>query len=355
MLQLSKAPFDIKSLTVLPAAGPCTTCLFRTGNQKELFDDIKGSDVCTKPACYDEKVASWWKSSDTKERKLSVAECTKLFPYEHSPSDMGYSTGYIDLAEKHYRGGKTKTYGELVGGQVEVFLALDRAYKLHRLATRAAVDAAINRHPDFKRAAASSNSRERQHKLDRAREKETNARISAAVEEQFQKDSSFDNVLCLRLWLMWYFLDRSWTLEDFLKARGVEVSSSNRHSKIVAFVDGLKDGEIWGVIFWTVVKDLLSGLKSHSKEEESLLGSILELWSVDHKAIAKQVKAEFDAKEKARAEKEKLKKAKAKKKAKQSGKAKAATVQTVHAPEPANEDDFDDVEEEIEELEEVEE
>lgn len=56
MLALKAAPFDVKDAELLPAAGPCTTCLKRTGNQPLLFADLlaeKGcADVCTDPSCF---------------------------------------------------------------------------------------------------------------------------------------------------------------------------------------------------------------------------------------------------------------------------------------------------------------
>jgi ParB/RepB/Spo0J family partition protein len=41
MLQLSSAPFDIKDANLVPKAGDCIKCPKRTGNQADLFGDIK--------------------------------------------------------------------------------------------------------------------------------------------------------------------------------------------------------------------------------------------------------------------------------------------------------------------------
>lgn len=55
MLDLAAAPFAIKDAKLLAHAGACTTCIKRTGNQPELFDDVKSKDVCTDTACFAEK------------------------------------------------------------------------------------------------------------------------------------------------------------------------------------------------------------------------------------------------------------------------------------------------------------
>lgn len=56
MLPLERAEFDTTDAQLVPAAGPCTKCPKRTGNQRELFADIKSADVCTDPACFRSKI-----------------------------------------------------------------------------------------------------------------------------------------------------------------------------------------------------------------------------------------------------------------------------------------------------------
>ena len=55
MLALKDAPFDAKDAALVPAAGACTTCPKRTGNQPDLFGDIKSRDICTDPKCFASK------------------------------------------------------------------------------------------------------------------------------------------------------------------------------------------------------------------------------------------------------------------------------------------------------------
>ena len=58
MTRLEHAPFDPVDATLCPAAGACTDCHKRTGNQPELFGDIAHDDTCTDSVCYDGKTAA---------------------------------------------------------------------------------------------------------------------------------------------------------------------------------------------------------------------------------------------------------------------------------------------------------
>lgn len=54
-VDLTRALFKLSDATLLPLAGACTKCPKKTGNQPEVFGDIKSADVCTDPDCYAEK------------------------------------------------------------------------------------------------------------------------------------------------------------------------------------------------------------------------------------------------------------------------------------------------------------
>jgi len=58
-LDLKNAPFDTEDATLLPAAGACTGCPKRTGNNPLLFPEIRNKSLCTDPACYHAKVQAF--------------------------------------------------------------------------------------------------------------------------------------------------------------------------------------------------------------------------------------------------------------------------------------------------------
>lgn len=55
MLRLAVAPFDTADATLYPDAGPCGTCLKRTGANPDLFGDVSDADTCTDTACFQVK------------------------------------------------------------------------------------------------------------------------------------------------------------------------------------------------------------------------------------------------------------------------------------------------------------
>ncbi len=55
-LDLKHAPFDTEDANLLPAAGACSACPKRTGNNPLLFPELRNKSLCTDPACYQAKV-----------------------------------------------------------------------------------------------------------------------------------------------------------------------------------------------------------------------------------------------------------------------------------------------------------
>jgi ParB/RepB/Spo0J family partition protein len=58
MLRLDQARFPITDVTLVPSAGSCRECPKRTGANPDLFSDVGSADVCTDPACHEEKVVA---------------------------------------------------------------------------------------------------------------------------------------------------------------------------------------------------------------------------------------------------------------------------------------------------------
>lgn len=54
-LSLQQATFPPDDATLLPAAGACSACPKRSGNDRDLFGDIEEADVCTDPHCFEQK------------------------------------------------------------------------------------------------------------------------------------------------------------------------------------------------------------------------------------------------------------------------------------------------------------
>ena len=117
MTRLKGAPFDQKLNDLVDNAGPCSICPKRTGNQPELFGDIKGGDVCTDPKCFAAKREAYGRrclAAATKEGRtvLSAEEAKRVAP--HGTRSI-LQNGYIALDERCYEDAKGRTYREVLG------------------------------------------------------------------------------------------------------------------------------------------------------------------------------------------------------------------------------------------------
>ena len=111
MLRLKDAPFARGDTDLVPAAGPCTTCPKRTGNQVELFADVKSADICTDPPCYQKKVDAAWKLRAAAAR----ASGHEVLEGKAAAKAASYGGDYVRLNETCYEDGKSRTYQKLLG------------------------------------------------------------------------------------------------------------------------------------------------------------------------------------------------------------------------------------------------
>jgi ParB/RepB/Spo0J family partition protein len=151
MLKLAGAPFDRSDAKLVAKAGACTVCPKRTGNQTELFDDVKSPDVCTDPACYRSKLDAQWKltivaAKQSGQKVLSEKETKKLFPY--SSDEPGYGSTFVDLNGhiSHPKTHKQVAVKKLVTKDTAITLARGpNSGRIIELVSRATVQAALSR------------------------------------------------------------------------------------------------------------------------------------------------------------------------------------------------------------------
>jgi ParB/RepB/Spo0J family partition protein len=142
MLQLDGASFKKDDAKLVPEAGPCTTCPKRTGNQKDLFADVKSADVCTDPVCFAKKRDAHWalQTAAAHAAGRQVLEDKKggTEPLFQGGRFNNYARGaakYVDLADTCYDDPKNRTYRALLGNKADehVVLARDDRDKAHEL------------------------------------------------------------------------------------------------------------------------------------------------------------------------------------------------------------------------------
>lgn len=117
MIDLKGAPFKTDDEALLPKAGSCVKCPKRTGNQKDLFADVKNPNVCTDPKCYDDKRQIIFHRAaielEAKGRKvIAGATAKKLMPHGNDYVQGGYTK----LTEHHYGSdGRARPVKDILG------------------------------------------------------------------------------------------------------------------------------------------------------------------------------------------------------------------------------------------------
>ena len=118
MLRLADAGFKTGDATLVPSAGACGVCPKRTGNQPELFGDVRNADVCTDPVCFRQKIAAHAEraiaaAAETGQRVLVGAEAKKVAKYG---TDAHRLEGYVRLDARDYTvNGKPRTFRQVLG------------------------------------------------------------------------------------------------------------------------------------------------------------------------------------------------------------------------------------------------
>lgn len=111
---LGGATFPLADATLVPAAGACTTCAKRSGNNPDLFGDIDDADVCTDTPCFDDKRAARHLQLITNAEKRNIpvitGDATRDFEWHHH-------TNLDDTAEGD---GQERSYREILGAKAPV-------------------------------------------------------------------------------------------------------------------------------------------------------------------------------------------------------------------------------------------
>lgn len=147
---LTAAPFAVADAQLLPAAGPCTTCPKRSGNNRDDYPEAecKSPQICTDLACYRAKVAAYATRRETEHLQaggeiLQGKAAAKLFN-KYQPTQLAYDAGYAELDSKVYVGNAStpRAVRDVVGKDAPVVLARDQEGRLHELVDRKLVDKA---------------------------------------------------------------------------------------------------------------------------------------------------------------------------------------------------------------------
>jgi ParB/RepB/Spo0J family partition protein len=116
MLELKRAPFPCGDATLVEGAGTCAACPKRTGNQKELFGDVKSGEICTDTVCFGAKrdahsARQRLAAEQNGWRVITGNDAKKVLPYDTSEG----CDGWIRLDAKCYQDKKNRTYRAILG------------------------------------------------------------------------------------------------------------------------------------------------------------------------------------------------------------------------------------------------
>ncbi len=150
MADLKGASFKLDDATLRKGCTTflaCTACPKRTGNQKDLFTEIKNPNICTDPFCLKAKEnAHKARVRDELEAKgetiISGDKAKKIKPHAYSRE---LKDGYVELDQEDYIGGGFKTWRKAVGKQplATTLLECPHTGKLLQVAKREDVNAAL--------------------------------------------------------------------------------------------------------------------------------------------------------------------------------------------------------------------
>lgn len=121
MLKLEHAIFKIADARLVESAGSCKDCNKRTGSNPDLFADVGNADICTDPACFNQKIeahqAQLLKRAQAK--GMEIIEGKEAMKLLDSKTHLVKPGNYVDLSEKRpdlcTEGERVLTLGQLLG------------------------------------------------------------------------------------------------------------------------------------------------------------------------------------------------------------------------------------------------
>ena len=178
-LDLRNAPFAAEDANLLPAAGACSACPKRTGNNRLLFPEIKNKSLCMDPGCHQAKVQAF---VQLRVGPL-VKEGQKPVQISESPSWQVHTKAANTLYEGQYR--RAEREGECLHTQVAVLVDGRKAGTIMHVCT----DEKCKTHRQFSHYEISPQERQQRRKLALAVrvQKESRSRILHAVRQKLPR------------------------------------------------------------------------------------------------------------------------------------------------------------------------
>ncbi|MNX11321.1 Chromosome-partitioning protein Spo0J [compost metagenome] len=305
MLELKRAVFPIAQVDLVPTAGPCTSCIKRTGAQPELFTDVESADVCTDPTCFDQKkkahVTKQAEAAEqTGQKVIRGEEAEKIFPGEHS-----YPRGYVKPEQsswQHSTGGKS--YAEILGDDMPPAVMIENPHSGELIAMvpekavfKALADKGIKSSADENRERIKKE--EAKAKLERDSRRATLESVHEAVSERISAGETLqhDDLLMIAQASM----SRLWNDHRPIVCR-LWGWDAKDHQAVRASVDGLSAGQLALLLMEIAIAPELA-VNSYSTNEPTYLVATAERYGVNPNSAKKALRAEAREKTKLKAQK----------------------------------------------------
>jgi ParB/RepB/Spo0J family partition protein len=301
MTVLSAAPFDTEDPTLSPF-GACSKCPLRSGNDRDLFGNVQGKNVCTNLADYRLKVENHLKR--LREQGFTVLltprEVKEVFPF----GNPQVADGYVDLEGKCADDPKGRTYDQLLADEpkrstvfAQVNGRLRKVYPTAQLA--AALDASGHEFLRRKSERPATNDAERkarqQQKLDRAVRVATLAAFAVAIPKAKLGVPEWIDLLASIV-----IEEKGWQLEDVLPRHGFagKRDELKGNCEVTARKLVAKMGDAQKRAF--VIDALVHAWAGPNADagKRALFAKVVAQLGVDAKAVEKQVRADFAEKAK---------------------------------------------------------
>lgn len=302
MTEIASAPFDPEDATLSPL-GACSTCPHLSGNNRDLFGDVKGRNVCTYPKDFRLKIENHLKR--LKESGYTVLltpkEVKRAFPYENNPHHL--SKEFIDLESACPSDPKNRTYDALLAPPLKlktVFALVDN--RIRRLYPKSAIIEALaasghrfaKKPKETTKAAAAKSAAQ----LDLIGEEAVSRELAAKLQAM-----KFGYAEWTDLVLRVVVVSEQWKLERALRRHGYEGTpkefAEKRERIVKERIEAMSDAEKRAFTLDLLIGDWVT---TPDKAQQELYKQVLRLAGVDYAKVANR--AIDEAKKKAAAAKQ---------------------------------------------------
>lgn len=324
--ELSKAGFDTKSGTLLNDVGPCTTCPFKSGNNRLDYPTGR-ADICNNVPCFMRKTEAGRELKLVQLTKsknavpLSAGEMKKLMPYGY----MDGNSSYVELTDTCYQDKRYRNYRTLLGKELGKTVTLYVGVKardgsIAELARRTEVNAVLKRVHRIDLAGRRGGGKEQaqQRLISQARALAAHKAL-ARVATYFEKIVAgafavkLDKTLRIATLSMLNAVSND-GLRDVAKRRGLEIKGQYPRfaNELAKTADAMKGAELFGLIMEAGVAESLQywkgayggTVRDHSLHVLKVAGVDLSALQAIELAAIKEKRADRDRKAKAKAKKQ---------------------------------------------------